>query len=153
MRPIDPLRGSNRFTVLRHGVPIGSVMLPDGRDWAGGLLTPLPAFAETGRILDAARENAGRDAVVRTLTLPLGDRLRVDGLSTAARTALDALCALEFELADEAGRRVATDMVRLADPGDGKGTRVYAYFRGATAGHPASRPAASGRPGDAAREQ
>lgn len=144
------LQGSSRFKVLRHGVPIGSVTLPDGREWSGGLLSPLPAFAEIGRILDAARDAAGRDAVVRTLKLPVGARLRIGGLSTTAAAALDALCALEFELADEAGLRVATDMVRLADPGDGKGIRVYAHFRGAGAGRLAWRPVTSRTSGDAA---
>lgn len=144
------LQGSSLFTVLRHGVPIGSVLLPDGRERSGGLLTPMPAFAETARILDAARQIAGRDAVVQTLTLPLGERLRMDGLSAEAEAALDALCALEFELADEAGLRVATDMVRLADPGDGKGPRVYAYFRDAMAGRPAKRPTLSRSSRDAA---
>lgn len=146
---ITPL-GSTRFTVLRRGVPIGSVSLPDGRDRAGGLLVPLPTFDETRCILDAAREAAGRDAVVRILTLPLDERLDLTALSPQAAAALDAACELAFELADEAGLRVATDMVRLADPGDGLGTRVYAYFRDATAGRPAASAPARRSPGAAA---
>jgi hypothetical protein len=45
--------------------------------------------------------------------------------------------ALDFELRDAHGRRVAADVVRIVDLDDGVGGRVAAHFRAAMADAPA----------------
>ena len=117
-----------QFIVAHAGVPIGATDLPSGRVWAGGLLTPFPAFAAIRPLLTAAAA-AGVDVAVRVLTLPADDALDVEALEPAIADAVTRLAALTFELRDEAGLAVPTDVVRLADPGDGRGVRVRAFFR------------------------
>jgi hypothetical protein len=125
-----------RFLVAHAGVPIGAVDLPDGRRWAGGLLMPFAAFAAVQPAI-AAASAAGAEIALDVLTLPAGGVLDVGALDPAIAAAVTRLTTLVFELRDEAGLAVATDVVRLADPGDGRGVRVRAFFWQSPAGAPA----------------
>ncbi|HYD55170.1 MAG TPA: hypothetical protein VEA99_21215 [Gemmatimonadaceae bacterium] len=126
-----------RYSVVHLGVPIGVVDLPEGRWWAGGLLEPLPAYGAIRPVLERASAIAGPSAAAGILALPAGDAPDERGLSWEAAETLRRAAALEFELRDAGGLRVAAEVVRLADPGDGKGPRVRATFRAASAGPPA----------------
>lgn len=121
------------YIVAHAGVPIGTVDLPDGRRWAGGLLVPFPAFAAVRDVV-AAASVAGVEAAVDVLMLPDGETLDVSALDRATAAAVQRLTALTFELRDEAGLRVPADVVRLADPGDGRGVRVRAFFARSSSG-------------------
>ena len=140
-----------RVTIVHQGVPIGAADLPEGRRWSGGLLEPLPAFEAIRPTIEAAA--AGAEVALRLLTLPAGEAPAADDLAPPLDDALRRAAALTFELRDEGGLAVAAHVVRLADPGDGRGVRVRAYFRDSTAGVPA-RPALAARRGggSAARE-
>jgi hypothetical protein len=123
--------------IVAHGdTPIGIVELPAGRPWAGGTLQPLAGF-EPLRDTFAAAAAAGGEIALRILRLPAGETIDVRGLTPGLAAAVERVAALEFELRDEAGAVIATDVVRLADPGDRRGVRVHVYFRDASSGVPA----------------
>ena len=125
-----------RCLAPQQGVPIGTVELPAGRPWAGGLLVPLPAF-EPLRATFAAAAPAGGEIALRILRLPAEEAIYVDDLDPTLAAAVERVVALAFELWEETGVPIATDVVRLADPGDRDGVRVHAYFRGASSDVPA----------------
>ena len=129
-----------RCTVAHLGVPVGTVDLPEGRAWAGGLLSPAAGFAQIADVLGCATREAGAFAVAGVMDLAAGaPPATTTDLSPSGASAIEALAALEFELRDEAGLRVSTDVVRLGDCGDGKGVRVRASFRLAGGGSLAAR--------------
>ena len=122
--------------VAHVDTPIGIVELPGGRPWAGGILQPLPGF-ESLRDTFAAAAGAGGDIALQILRLPADETIDLSGLSAQLAAAVERVVELEFELRDETGAVIATDVVRLADPGDRQGVRVHAYFRDASSGVPA----------------
>ena len=124
-----------RFTVTHRGVPIGEVELPERRRWAGGPLEPLPGLEPLRAVLAAV---ARRDLALALLTLERDaapDRALVPPELDAA---FGAAAALEFALVDAGGLPVSTDVVRVADPGNGA-MQVRAYFWRAGAPVPATR--------------
>ena len=125
-----------RCIVAHHGVPIGAVELPAGRPWAGGLLVPLPAF-EPLRAIFAAAAAAGGEMALRILQLPADETISLEDLDPTVAVAVERVVELAFELWEETGAPIATDVVRLADPGDRRGVRVHAHFRGSSADVPA----------------
>ena len=128
------------LNVIHVGVPLGSVDLPEGRQWAGGLLEPTAAYEPIGAILREVTARAGPQAIASLLRLPAGEQVQGSNLSADAALALRKAAALDFELLDQAGRRVAADVVRIVDLNDGIGGRVAAHFRSAMADAPAWKP-------------
>jgi hypothetical protein len=108
------------------------VDLPTDRPWAGGLLAPLPSF-EPLRTLFAAAAAAGAEIALRILRLPSDEAIRLSDLDPTVADAIERVVALRFELWDETGLAIGTDVVRLADPGDRRGVRVHVTFRSASA--------------------
>ena len=136
-----------RYSVWHQGVPIGSVDLPANRLWSGGLLERTDGFANVSGVLRDVANQGGLEAWAQLLHLPADQAPSTDGLSNAAANALTRAAALTFELRDEFGRAVPTDVVRLIDLNDGKGIRVRAYFREATTGPSAWLPPEEWQPG------
>lgn len=127
-----------RFIISHEGVPIGDVILPERRVWAGGLLQPYAAFERIRPIVTAAVSGSdSRVTALRVLKLPLNEVPKIDDLPKALGAAVLKLARLNFELRDEAGLAVPVEVVRLAHPGDVLGVRVYVFFRTASAPIPA----------------
>ena len=57
-----------------------------------------------------------------------------EGVAAAIREATRKGETLDFDLADEQGRRIPTELVRVVDLDDGRGGRVAAYFRTTNSG-------------------
>ncbi len=136
-----------RYSVWHQGAPIGYVDLPTNRLWSGGLLEPTDGFANVSDVLRALATVANHDALAQLSRLPADQAPHTAHMSPAAVEALVRAAALTFELRDEFGRAVATDVVRLVDLNDGTGVRVRAYFREATTGAPAWLPPTEWQPG------
>jgi hypothetical protein len=76
------------LTVFHVGVPLGSVDLPESRQWAGGLLEPTAAYEPVAVILRAVTTRAGQGAVAALLRLPAGEEPQTSDLPPAALEAL-----------------------------------------------------------------
>jgi hypothetical protein len=126
-----------RYKVLHMSIPLGSVELPDGRLWAGGLLEAESSYEPLRETLVELTRVAGRDVIGSIMHLPAGERPRTDRLSNDAREAVLRAAAMDFELRTESGTPAPVDVVRVIDLGDGRPARVAAQFRVATAGSPA----------------
>lgn len=125
-----------RVVVAHHGVPIGSVELPERRRWAGGPLEPFDAYAVVRPTLAAV---ASKELALRLLMLPSGDAPTISDLSGELGIRLLAAAALGFELVDSHGGVVGAEVVGVAETGD-DAPQVRAHFRRAEASVPAVRP-------------
>ena len=122
-----------RYILLHLGIPLGWVDLPEGRLWAGGILDAETSYEGLRPSLAEITRLVGRDAVGLLLKLSAGDRPRLDDLSPDAAAALERAAEMDFELRTPSGARVAADVVRVVDLGNGTAPRVAAQFRVATA--------------------
>ena len=134
-----------RWIVTNAGVPVGTVILPDNRLWAGGRLDPFEAYDGIGVVLRRAVEVAGREAAIRLLDLGPGEVPDLSRLGQAAADAMVAAAALVFELQDDYQRPAAADVVRVIDLADGSKPMVSARFRTSGAGTPAWLPDSDAR--------
>jgi hypothetical protein len=113
-----------RFTVTYQGVPIGRIEVPEGRRWVGGWLDPLPAADVIRPVLSRI---ARQDLAELLISLERDAAVPQRHVPAELREAFERAAELSFELLDEAGLKVPTDLVRIADSGAPR-LHVRAYF-------------------------
>ncbi len=128
-------RKVERFTVTYLGVPIGSVDLPERRDWAGGWLE---AFAAADAVRGVLSPVARRDLAELLIALERDAALVARHVPPELQEAFTRAAALEFGLLNPAGIAVPQAVVRLADSGAAR-LHVRAYFARAEVRQPAQR--------------
>ena len=117
-----------RYTVLHHGVPIGTVELTD-RELAAGTMAPTEAYQAVRPTI-----RSGSEAL-----LQLGFFGAASQMPGADRESLSAAAALAFELTDLDGRDVPVTFLNLIEaPGDER-VVVLARLSHAPAAVPAKR--------------
>lgn len=132
-----------RFTVTYLGVPIGSVELPEQRDWAGGWLEAVPAADAVRGVLSPV---ARRDFAELLIAFERDPVLVERHVPPELREAFSRAAALTFGLLNPVGIAAPEAVVRLADSGAAS-LHVRAYFARAIAPQPARglrRPPADG---------